>query len=309
MKTGRRALARALMLVPKPLVWHFARTYIAGETIDDAIKVIRGLNGEGSRATVDVLGEDVADEREVAHFVDAYRLAIEAIDREGLDSNVSVKPTAMGLKISPECARRSMQEILRAAGRHGMFVRMDMEDSSTTTTTLELYESLREEGLLNVGVVLQAYLRRTLADAQRIAGAGGRVRLVKGIYVEPRALAHQEYDTVREAYVAALEILLAAPRCHVAIATHDEWLVVNARRLLRRYDVPPDRYEFQMLLGVDPQLRHVLVAEGHPMRIYVPYGQGWHGYSVRRLLENPSFASHVVKNVLGFGPGREDRAR
>lgn len=309
MTRGRRALARALMLVPKPLVWHFARTYIAGETVDDAIKVIRALNAEGCRATVDVLGEDVADEREVASFVDAYRAAIEAIVREGLDSNVSVKPTAMGLKIGPELVRRSVGEILRAAGRHGMFVRLDMEDSSTTSATLDLYDELRAEGFDNVGVVLQSYLRRTLADAERVAAAGGRVRLVKGIYVEPRELAHQDYDTVREAFVAALEILLREPRCHVAIATHDEWLVVHARRLLRRHGVTPDRYEFQMLLGVDAQLRRVLVAEGHPMRVYVPYGQGWHGYSVRRLVENPSFAGHVARNVLGFGPGREAAAR
>lgn len=309
MATGRRLLARALMLTPQALVWHFARTYIAGETMDDAVKVIRGLNAEGCRATVDVLGEDVADEREVAQFVDAYRQAIEAIVREGLDSNVSVKPTAMGLKIGPELARRSTAEIARAAQKHGMFVRLDMEDSSTLSATLDLWEGLRADGFDNVGVVLQAYLRRTLEDARRLAEAGARVRLVKGIYVEPRQLAYQEYDTVRQAYVAALEVLLSSPRCHVAIATHDEWLALHARHMIRTMNVPRERYEFQMLLGVDPQQRHLIVGEGHPMRIYVPFGKGWYGYSVRRLVENPSFASHVVRNVLGFGPGSGRHAR
>ncbi len=305
MRRGRRTVAKLLKLVPKPLVWRFARVYIAGETIEDAVRVIRGLNRQGCRATVDVLGEDVADEREVAQFVDAYRTMIETIVREGLDSNISIKPTAMGLKIGPDLAYRSTVEVLRAAAKHGLFVRMDMEDSSTTTTTLELFERLRGEGFTNTGVVIQSMLRRTIHDIRRLAETGASVRLVKGIYVEPREVAYQEYDTVRLAFINMMDILMASPAGYAAIATHDEFLVESARRMILRYGLPTSRYEFQMLLGVDPQLRRLLVAEGHPMRVYVPYGKGWHGYSIRRLVENPKMASHVARNVLGFGPGHE----
>lgn len=298
MKASRRWLLKVLMLAPPRLVWRFARVYIAGETIEDAVRVIRTLNGEGCRATVDVLGEDVADEREVNQFVEGYRQAIDVIVREGLDANISIKPTAMGLKIGPEVVHRATTEVLRTAARRGMFVRMDMEDSSTTQATLDLYDQLREEGFNNVGVVLQSYLRRTLVDARRLAGLGASVRLCKGIYVEPRRVAYQDHDTVRESYVAALEALLTGERSYTAIATHDEWLSVAARRLIQRLGLGRDRYEFQMLLGVDPLLRRTLVAEGHPLRVYVPFGQGWRGYSMRRLMENPKFAAHVARNVL-----------
>ncbi len=298
MKTSRRVLLKVLMLAPPRLVWRFARVYIAGDAIEDAVRVIRKLNSEGCRATVDVLGEDVADEREVNQFVEAYRQAIDVIVREGLDANVSIKPTAMGLKIGPEVVHRATTEVLRAAARRGMFVRMDMEDSSTTEATLDLYDQLRAEGFNNVGVVLQSYLRRTLADAQRLAGLGASVRLCKGIYVEPRIVAYQDYDTVRTSFVAAREALLTGERSYTGIATHDEWLTVQARRLIQRLGLGRDRYEFQMLLGVDPLLRRSLVNEGHPLRVYVPFGKGWRGYSMRRLMENPKFAGHVARNVL-----------
>ncbi len=305
MKKSRRALVKLLLMVPKGIVWRFARTYIAGETIEDAVRTIRQLNREGCRATVDVLGEDVKDEREVAQFLDAYRNTIETVVREGLDTNVSIKPTAMGLKIDPELARRTTAEVLRAAGKHGMFVRIDMEDSSTVTATLALYDALRADGFDNVGVVLQSYLRRTMDDVRQLAARGVSMRLVKGIYVEPRELAFQEYDTIRQEFINMLDVVLSSEAAYAAIATHDEYLCVAARHLVAKYKVPKTRYEFQFLLGVDPQLRRLLVAEGHPLRVYVPYGKGWHGYSIRRLVENPKFATHVVRNVLGFGPGRE----
>ncbi|MBP7148953.1 MAG: proline dehydrogenase family protein [Acidobacteria bacterium] len=302
MKKSRRALLKLLLMVPRPLVWRFARTYIAGETLDDAVRTIRELNRDGCRATVDVLGEGVTSEKEVRFYVEQYGRTIEAIVREGLDANVSVKPTAMGLNISPDLAHEAIVSVVRVAERHGMFVRMDMEDSPTTSATLDLFWRLREEGHERVGVVLQAYLRRTLADAARLAAAGASVRLCKGIYVEPRHVAYQDYWLVRDAFVAAMETLMRGG-AYTAIATHDEWLVLHGRRLVRELGVAGDRYEFQMLLGVDPELRRLTVAEGHGMRVYVPYGEGWYGYSIRRLVENPRFAGHVVKNVLGLGPG------
>lgn len=305
MKRGRRTLVKFFKLVPKPLVWRFAKGYIAGARLEDAVRTVRALNGEGCRATVDVLGEDVADEREVQGFVDAYRRTIEAIVREGLDANVSIKPSAMGLKIDPALALRAAGDVVRAAGKHGMFVRIDMEDSSTVDATFDLYARLRAEGNENVGVVLQAMLRRTLADAARLAAEGANVRLVKGIYVEPRPVAFGEFDAVRQSYARLAELLLAAPRGYTAIATHDEWLTVEARHAAARLGAGRDRFEFQMLLGVDPLLRRTLVAEGYGMRVYVPFGAGWHGYSIRRLVENPRVAGHVARAALGLGPKKE----
>ncbi len=302
MTRSKRALLKVLLMTPKPLVWRFARTYIAGETLDDAVETIRALNREGARATVDVLGEGVTNEAEVEFYVEQYGLTIDRIVAESLDSNISIKPTAMGLAISPDLAFRSISAVLDRAHRHGMFVRMDMEDSPFTASTLDLYFRLREAGFDNVGVVLQAYLRRTLEDAARLAAAGASVRLCKGIYVEPRTLAYQDFDTVRGAFVAAMEVLMRGSG-YTAVATHDEWLVFHALRLVHNLQVPGSRYEFQMLLGVDPALRRIIIGHGHGMRVYVPYGQGWFGYSIRRLLENPRFATHVVKNVMGFGPG------
>ena len=279
MKRGRRTLVKFFKLVPKPLVWRFAKGYIAGARLEDAVRTVRALNGEGCRATVDVLGEDVADEREVQKFVDAYRRTIEAIVREGLDANVSIKPSAMGLKIDPALALRAAGDVVRAAGKHGMFVRIDMEDSSTVDATFDLHARLRAEG--------------------------ANVRLVKGIYVEPRAVAFADFDAVRQSYARLAELLLAAPRGYTAIATHDEWLAVEARHAAARLGVGRERFEFQMLLGVDPLLRRSLVAEGHGMRVYVPFGEGWHGYSIRRLVENPRVAGHVARAALGLGPKTE----
>ena len=302
MTPGKRLIAAMLRVVPERLVWRFASSYIAGESLDDAVETIRALNADGCSATLDVLGEGVASHEEVAGYVDEYKRAVSRIAELGLDANVSVKPTAMGIHLSADKAFEAIREILDVARAHRMRVRLDLEDSSVTQATLDLHERLRHEGYDNAGVVIQAYLRRTLGDARALAAMGASVRVCKGIYVEPRRLAYKEYGLIRHAFVDALDALLRAPSTHVAIATHDEWLVFHGRRLLRELGVPRERYEFQMLLGVDRELRQLIVDEGHPLRVYVPYGRGWYKYSVRRLLENPRFASHVVKNVLGFGP-------
>ncbi|RMG43162.1 MAG: proline dehydrogenase [Acidobacteria bacterium] len=304
MRRGRRALLRALMLVPRGLVWRFARTYIAGDTLEDGLAVARRLNEEGCRATLDVLGEGVRDERAVREYVDAYKRAIDGIVGSGVQANVSVKPTALGLALSSGLALEAVGEVLERAARDGLTVRLDMEDSSVTQKTLDLYRALRQRGHDNVGVVLQAYLRRTLDDVRRLASEGASVRICKGIYIEPREIAYQDDDVVRRSFVDAVRVMLDGDGTFTAVATHDEALVFETRRLLRERDIGPDRYEFQMLLGVDAELRRLIVAEGHPMRVYVPFGSGWYAYSLRRLVENPRLASHVARNVLGFGPGR-----
>ncbi|MDQ7005908.1 MAG: proline dehydrogenase family protein [Acidobacteriota bacterium] len=308
MGRSKALLVRLLKASPRPLVWRFARRYIAGDRLDHAVEVVRRLEREGCRATVDVLGEDVTRESDVEAYVEEYHQAIERIVAEGLDANVSIKPTAFGLRISEALCYRALRSVLEKADEHGMFVRLDMEDSPTTQATLDLYRRLRSEGFERLGVVLQSYLRRTLDDVRTLAAEGASVRLCKGIYVEPRELAYKEYQLIREAYVDALEVLLRGEDTHTAIATHDDYLVFHGRRLVRELGLGPGRYEFQMLLGVDEQLRRLLVAEGHPLRVYVPYGRGWHGYSLRRLVENPHLAAHVVRNVLGFGIGSEKAA-
>lgn len=306
MARHNRALLKILLLTPRPLVWRFARTYIAGETLEDAVRVIRELNGEGCRATVDVLGEGARSEREVETYVAEYARAVEAIVARNLASGISVKPTAMGLNFSRELAFRALDQVVAHANRQGVFVRIDMEDSPVTQATLDLFQDLRAAGRERVGVVLQAYLRRTLSDACRAAQEGVSVRLCKGIYVEPRRVAYQDFWTVRDAFVAGLSTLLRGERNHTAIATHDEWLVMRSEEIIRQLGADPSRYEFQMLLGVDPQLRRLIRGAGHRMRVYVPYGAGWFAYSVRRLLENPRLAGHVARHVLGLGPGRDD---
>lgn len=306
MARGNRALLKVLSLVPRPLVWRFARIYIAGEKLADAVRVIQGLNGEGCRATVDVLGEGATSEREVEDYVSEYARTVDAIVLQNLDANISVKPTALGLNLSRELAYRALDQVIGNANRQRIFVRIDMEDSSVTQTTLDLFKDLREAGHEKVGVVLQAYLRRTLADARWAAEEGVSVRLCKGIYVEPRGVAYQDYWTIRDSFVDSLETLLSGSRNYTGIATHDEWLVMKALGLIHRLGLGLERYEFQMLLGVDPQLRQLIRSAGHGMRVYVPFGAGWFAYSVRRLLENPRLAGHVTRHVLGFGPGRKD---
>jgi len=294
-------ISRSLPFVPRPVVRIFSRRYIAGDSLEEAVRVLRELNGSGCMATLDVLGEEV-DRRELADAaVKEYRRALSVIQKEGLDSNVSIKLTQLGLKIDFEFCLASVRALVRAAGDQRNFVRIDMEESSCTTPTLELYGRLRREGLDNVGVVLQACLRRSLEDARSLP-QGSNVRLCKGIYVEPRTIAYRNRGVVNKNYARILEDIMDRGH-YVGIATHDEDLVWEAMRLIDGKRLPRDRYEFQMLLGVDEDLRGIIRKAGHRVRVYVPYGPHWYMYSVRRLKENPSIAGYVVANLLGRGTG------
>jgi proline dehydrogenase len=289
-------VSRTLPLIPRPIVRRVARRYIAGDRLDDAVRVVRGLNQGGLLATLDVLGESVARRGEVEGALSAYLEALDRIRGERLDANVSVKLTQLGLKIDPGLCLESVRRLVRAAAAHGNFVRIDMEDSSCTSATLDLYRRLREGGCANVGVVLQAYMRRSLADVRALPD-GANVRLCKGIYVEPRSLAYRDRDVVRANFVRLLEELLDRG-CYVGIATHDEVLVWEAERLLDRRRLPREATEFQMLLGVDEELRGLIHAAGHRLRVYVPFGANWHAYSLRRLKENPALAGSVMRAAL-----------
>lgn len=298
-----RAIVRLLPAVPRPVVQKLSERYIAGPELKDAREAVRRINAEGKVATIDVLGEEITTEDEAAAIVRAYQDVFADIQRCGLDSGVSVKPTALGLKLGYDVCRDNLRIVVEDAASRGNFVRIDMEDSSTTDDTLRLYRELRAEGNDNIGVVLQALLRRTQSDIADLAELKPSVRLCKGIYVEPEEIAFQEYEAVRASFVRALEALLDAG-CYIGIATHDEWLLAEGRRLVAEHGLGRDDYEFQMLLGVRPDLGDELVAEGHRLRIYVPFGRHWYEYSLRRLQENPKLAGYIAADTFGRLLGR-----
>jgi proline dehydrogenase len=285
-----RAVVTLLPAVPKRVVQTLSSRYIAGSELADARRVVARLNAEGKLATVDVLGEEITHADEAAAITRAYLDVLDAIDEDRLDANVSVKLTGLGLKLDPALAR----ENLRAIAARGTFVRIAMEDSSTTDTTLELYRDLVAEGHDNLGVVLQATLRRTVDDARGLAGAN--VRLCKGIYIEPPELAYRGFEEVRQSYLRALDVLLDGG-AYVGIATHDEFLVDRGIAAVRDRGLAPSEYELQMLLGVRPELGDRIVADGHRLRIYVPFGRHWYEYSLRRLQENPKIAGYVAGDL------------
>jgi proline dehydrogenase len=250
--------------------------------------------------TIDVLGEEITNADEAAAIARAYHEVLARISDEGLRANISVKLTALGLELGRGLCRGNLEAVVRDARDRGGFVRIDMEDSTTTDATLALYRELRAGGYANVGVVLQSRLRRTLAD---VAGLED-VRLCKGIYLEPADIAFQDADEVRASFIRCLEALLDQGS-YVAVATHDEELILESLRLIRARGLGRDDYELQMLLGVRPERADELVRDGHRVRIYVPFGTHWYEYSLRRLKENPRIAGYVAGDMFRrLRPGR-----
>lgn len=295
-------VSKTIMHVPGALVGFFARNYIAGERLDDAVRVTRELNRKGIMSTIDILGEFVATPADAKFFKDQCLQILEAIDREKLDANLSLKPTQMGLLLDPDLAFDNIREIVARAAELANFVRIDMEDSSCTDATLDIYRRLREEFPDHVGTVLQSYLRRTYNDILGLENGQINLRLCKGIYNEARRLAYKDPQIINRSFVLCLERLLRKG-AYIGIATHDEKLVVEAQALIRELGLKREDYEFQMLLGVDEELRSIIVEQGHRLRIYVPFGEAWLPYSRRRLRENPSIARHALRQMLGLGPG------
>ncbi len=293
MEGANRAIVTVLRAVPAGILWRFARRYVAGVTLGEAALAVGGVNAQGLLATLDILGEHVASPAEARADGAAYTGALRAIQREHLRCNISVKPTHMGLKLDRALCLEILRGLAAEAHRLGNFLRLDMEDSTCTEDTLELYQTLRRETPA-VGVVLQAYLRRSRGDAQRLAEERANVRVCKGIYREPATIAFRDREVIRKNFIALLEILLDAG-CTVGIATHDDWVIREARQLVRRLELPRDRYEFQMLLGVRPDLRERLRADGERLRIYVPFGEKWRAYCLRRFQENPEILTHVLR--------------
>ena len=291
-----QAIGITIPFVPKPIVRRIAAPYIAGETLDEQVATIEDINGQGFMVATAILGEFVTRESESAAAVQEYEEVLARIEAAGLDSNIHVKPTHLGLQLDPEFCYRNIRRLVEGAGKHGNFVRIDMEDTPTTDGTLEIFYRLHEE-FDNVGCVVQAMLRRTHADVRKLVAAKASVRVCKGIYIEPRELAYLDREVVRKNYVLLLEELLAGG-CYTAIAGHDEWVIWEAFRLIDKYGVDPSMYEFQMLHGVDYEMRRIIVGHGHRLRVAVPFGPMWYPYSVRRLRKNPRIARYVLRALL-----------
>jgi len=291
-----RAIARTLPVVPKAIVRRVANRYIAGETVQEALAVVTGLNARGFRATLDILGEHIRRLDQAHRATEDYLNVLEEIARRKADSTISIKLTQLGLKLDTAACFEMTSRIVQRAGELNNFVRIDMEDSSCTTDTLRIYRELRRD-FSNVGVVVQAYLRRTVDDVCALDDLRPNYRLCKGVYVEPLEISYHDMRVINRNYVFLLERLLRSGS-YVGIATHDELMVWEAMRIIRELKLPPTAYEFQMLLGVQEQLRDIIRAAGHNIRVYIPFGRDWYAYSVRRLRENPQLAGYVFRAMF-----------
>jgi len=290
-------MVSAMELLPRRWVRPFAMRYIAGEKLSDAVSWVKRLNSDAMMGTLDVLGENSKTKEDTLLAAKACQRVLQAIDEHHLNANLSVKLTQLGLQIDQELCHSNVREILGIAKAYTNFVRMDMEDSSTTSATLDLYERIRSEGFENTGVVIQASLRRSEQDVKRLIEMEANVRLCKGAYVEPEALAFNSREEIRLNYLKLLKMLLGA-KCYVGIATHDEFLVRKAYQSIQDMKIEKADYEFQMLLGVKPVLRRSIVADGHRLRVYVPFGEHWYTYSLRRFQENPRMTRYILRTLF-----------
>lgn len=297
MSLFNKLVVSALPLVPKGIVKTVARRYIAGPVLSDAVACTRDLMARGACSTIDVLGEFVQNRERAVHETAMASSVIDAIHEHKLASYLSVKPTSLGLDIDHDFAYANITGLVSKAKTLGLFVRMDMENTPYTDITLDFYRRLRRDGYDNVGVVIQAYLRRSEQDIRSLLDYAPSVRLCKGIYVEAEEHAFKDADEIRANYRKLLRLLIDA-KARPHIATHDEALIVDAERVIAERKLDRSSYEFQMLLGVREDRRDTLLRDGHAVRIYVPFGEDWYGYSTRRLKENPAVAGYVAKAIL-----------
>lgn len=300
-----KMIAAILPYLPKKFIWIFSKSYISGETIEDAMRVSKELNSKEIRVTLDVLGEFITTLEEAETNKNEYLNLIDVTYKNGINGNFSVKPTSFGLLIDKDACYRHIREVVAKAASYNGFVRIDMEDSPCTDREIELFRKLQPEFPGNVGLVIQAYLKRTFNDLNSLMDLHSTAyplsyRLCKGIYIEPEEIAYKKYEEINTHYLEDLEFMLKN-KIKVGIATHDKPLIEGANDLIKKYNVSRDMYEFQMLYGVTPGLRDSIVKAGHHMRVYVPFGEKWFGYSTRRLKENPKIASHIIKAIFYRG--------
>ena len=290
-------IAKILPIVPKPIVGMFSRQYIAGETLDDAVPKVKALMEQGMCITMDLLGEEVKKKEDSLKAVETYLQILETINEEKLDGNISVKPTQMGLKLDKEFCYDNIKTLVEKAKEYNNFVRIDMEDSSCVDDTLEIFLRLKKK-YSNVGTVIQSYLRRLPEDVNKLIANKANLRFFKGAYYwEPRDVVYKDGEIINQSFAYFLEKLLAN-KCYIGIATHDEKLVWEGIKLVDKLKLKPDQYEFQMLYGVDHELRRIIVNSGHRLRVYVPFGKEWFAYSIRRLKENPKMVNYIMKNTF-----------
>ncbi len=293
-------VVNSVKILPKSLIYLFAKKYIAGKTLAQGVAVAKELNSIGITATMDILGESVSRKEAAISFTNQFLELLDTIENERLDSNISTKPTQFGLKIDFDFCYEQYEKIIERAKKYNNFVRIDMEDSSTTDNIIKLYKKLYEKYPDNVGIVVQAYLHRTLDDIRDMNKATTDYRICKGIYIEPEEIAYKNREEIRDNFIAALNLMLD-DGCYVGIATHDKLLVERAYKIIADRNIAKDKYEFQMLYGVTEKLRKQILDDGHKMRVYVPFGEQWYFYAVRRLQENPQLAWTMFKGFLPFG--------
>lgn len=292
-------IAKLLPYFPKSLVYVFAKKYISGPHLDDAVRVTKDLMSINGCSTIDVLGEFVTTRESANHEVEMCLKVVDAIEKNNLESYLSIKPTSVGLGIDYDFGYNNIKKLVSYCQSKGIRARLDMENSPYTDDTLKVYRQLREEGLDNVGWVVQAYMKRSVQDVLDHIQYKPNVRLCKGIYNESPEIAYKDKEEIRTNYKKLLRLMLDN-EYYVAIATHDEPLILDALQEVKRRNLTRDEYEFQMLLGVREERRNSLLKEGHRLRVYVPFGEDWFGYSTRRLKENPQMVNHIVKSVFGL---------
>jgi len=297
-----KLIAATLPLLPKQLVWIFSQRYIAGKTLDEAVKVSKKLNAQKYLVTIDLLGEFITKLDEAEKNKDEYLNIIDTMQAEGIQGNYSLKPTMFGLLIDKKVCFSNIREIVKKAAAYNNFVRIDMEDSQCVDMEIEIFRKLKKEFPKNVGLVLQAYMRRTLDDIKNMLDLHSEeilvnYRLCKGIYVEPESIAYKKYEEINRHYLEDLEFMIQKG-IYPGIATHDIPLVEGAYKLIEKYKLPKDKFEFQMLYGVAPKLRQSIIDKGYRLRVYIPFGKDWFAYSTRRLKENPKMASDIIKALF-----------
>jgi len=272
--------------------------FVAGETVDDAVAMIRQINADGATASFDHLNESVSHESEVDQEVREYLRILARIDETGIRSNVSIKLTQFGLELDSDLAYKNARRVVEDAARRGNFVRVDMEASNVTQVTLDIFKRLREEfGLNDVGIVLQSYLRRTYEDAEQLLKLPARIRICKGAYNEPPEVAFMDKREVDSNYVRVMQLLLSSGIYH-GIATHDPKMIAATIDYAQLHGIDKGAFEFQMLFGVRRDLQYQLARDGYNVRVYVPYGKHWYPYFMRRLAERPANIWFVVKNMF-----------
>jgi proline dehydrogenase len=293
--SNRRWLARVAL--GTPILRRMPLRFVAGTTLDQAVAVVKQLNAAGRSATLDVLGEAVGDRASADRAAAAYVATLDRIAAEGLDANVSIKLTQMGLDLGVDECLAVLGPVVEAGGRHGIFVRIDMEGSTTTDRTLEVVARLRADGH-DAGPVIQSYLHRSVDDVERLAAERVRTRICKGAYAEPADIAHQDRRAVGDAFVDLCRVLLEAD-AYPGVATHDPDMLTRVAAIARERDVGRDRFEFQLLYGVRRDIQQRLVKRGYRVRVYVPFGNEWYPYFMRRLAERPANVLFVVRSLLG----------